>query len=106
MTSDKDYQPSGISRAEEKASIAAYGWQSDDDGRLSLEMFPEPFKRGYLQGYEQAEKDTLERVISWLKDNANKYIVDIGVGYGEHGRNVELVVSGKCWDDLKKAMEE
>lgn len=31
---------------------------------------------------------------------------DIGVGYGENGRNVELIVGGKCWDDLKKAMEE
>lgn len=60
----------------------------------------------FQQGYEKAEKDTLERIILWLKDNANKYIVNIGLGYGEHGRNVELVVGGKCWDDLKKAMEE
>lgn len=63
-------------------------------------------RRGFQEGHEQAEKDTLERVILWLKENVSKYIVDIGVGYGEHGRNVELVVGGKCWDDLKKAMEE
>lgn len=63
-------------------------------------------RKGFQKGYEQAEKDTLERVILWLKDNANKYIVDIGFGYGEHGRNVELVVGGMCWEDLKKAMEE
>ena len=34
--------------------------------------------RGYFQlGYEQAEKDTIERAVTWLKDNVNKYIVDI-----------------------------
>ena len=54
---EKDYQPSGISRKEYAASLAAYAWQSDDEGKMSLEMFPEPFKRGFIQGYEQAEKD-------------------------------------------------
>jgi hypothetical protein len=46
-----------MTRAEELASIAAYGWQSDNEGNMSLEMFPEPFKRGFLKGYESAEKD-------------------------------------------------
>lgn len=44
-------------RAEERASIAAYGWQSDKEGNMTLEMFPEPFRRGFVKGYEQAEKD-------------------------------------------------
>lgn len=59
----------------------------------------------FQKGYEQAEKDTIERAIAWLKENANKYIVDIGVGYGEHGRNVELVVGGMCWEHLKQELE-
>jgi len=63
-------------------------------------------RRCYQEGYEQAEKDTLERAIEWLRENANKYIVDIGVGYGGNGRNVELIVGGMCWEDLKKAMED
>lgn len=44
-------------RAEERASIATYGWQSDKEGNMTLEMFPEPFRRGFVKGYEQAEKD-------------------------------------------------
>lgn len=63
-------------------------------------------REGFVKGYEQAEKDTIERAISWLKEHANDYIVDIGVGYGENGRNVELIVGGMCWEHLKKAMED
>lgn len=59
----------------------------------------------FQEGYEAAEKDTIERAIAWLKENANKYIVDIGVGYGEHGRNVELVVGGMCWEHLQQELE-
>ena len=44
-------------KSEEAASIAAYGWQSDKEGNMTLEMFPEPFRRGFVKGYEQAEKD-------------------------------------------------
>lgn len=59
----------------------------------------------FEKGYEAAGKDTIERAIAWLKENANKYIVDIGVGYGEHGRNVELVVGGMCWEHLQQELE-
>lgn len=62
-------------------------------------------REAFINGYEAAEKDTIERAIAWLKENANKYIVDIGVGYGEHGRNVELVVGGMCWEHLKQELE-
>ena len=51
-----------LSKAELAASNAAYGWQADENGKLSLEMFPKPFKRGFLKGYEQAEKDL---VLTW-----------------------------------------
>ena len=60
----------------------------------------------FILGYKQAEKDTIERAISWLKEHANKYIVDVGVGYGENSRNVELIVGGMCWEHLKKALED
>ena len=61
---------------------------------------------GFVKGYEQAEKDTIERAVAWLKEHANEYIVDVGNGYGENGRNVELIVGGMCWEHLKKAMED
>lgn len=61
-------------RAEERASIAAYGWQSDKEGNMTLEMFPEPFRRGFVKGYEQAEKDTIERVCEWL---SRHYDIDL-----------------------------
>lgn len=46
-----------MTRAEELASRAAYAWQSDKDGNLTLEMFPDALYRGFLKGYEQAEED-------------------------------------------------
>lgn len=55
-------------RAEERASIAAYGWQSDNEGNMTLEMFPEPFRRGFVKGYEQAEKDMIHIVKTWLSE--------------------------------------
>lgn len=63
-------------RAEERASIAAYGWQSDKEGNMTLEMFPEPFRRGFVKGYEQAEKDTIERVCEWWKTHLKGIISD------------------------------
>lgn len=53
-----DHEPTlFLSKVELAASEAAYAWQSDKDGNLTLEMFPDVFKRGFLKGYEQAEKD-------------------------------------------------
>lgn len=61
-------------RVEERASIAAYGWQSDNEGNMTLEMFPKPFRRGFVKGYEQAEEDTIERACTWLSRN---YDIDL-----------------------------
>ena len=53
-----DYEPNlSLSKVELAASEAAYSWQSDKEGHLTLEMFPDVFKRGFLNGYEAAEKD-------------------------------------------------
>lgn len=43
----------------------------------------------------------VEQSCEWLKANANKYIVDIGIGY----EKTELIIGGACWADLKEAME-
>ena len=58
----------------------------------------------YQLGYEQAEKDTIERAIEWLETNAEKYIVDVTPTYPDAPQ--ELIIGGKCWDELRKAMEE
>lgn len=55
-------------RAEEAALIAAYGWQSDKEGNMTLEMFPEAFKRGFAKGYEQAEKDIISLIESRISE--------------------------------------
>lgn len=55
-------------------------------------------------GYEQAEKDLIERAIAWLKEHANDYIVDLTPTYPD--APVNIIVGGKCWDDLKEYLEE
>lgn len=95
----------------EQAAMRAYPPQFSSGKRYAKRVQSEmvdthaPIRKIFLKGYEQAEKDAIERAIAWLKENANKYIVDIGVGYGEHGRNVELVVGGMCWEHLKQELE-
>lgn len=93
-------------RAEERGLEALPPrWRKTKDGKGKIDSAL-PVRKSYIRAYEQAEKDTIERAISWLKEHANKYIVDVGTGYGENGRNVELIVGGMCWEHLKKAMED
>ena len=79
---DKNYKPSGISKAEERAwerfpeqmtplvyqdVIEAFGGKTEVDFNL--------LPRSYFQlGYEAAEKDTIERVCEWL---SRHYDIDI-----------------------------
>lgn len=58
----------------------------------------------FRQGYEQAEKDTIERAVTWLKDNANKYIVDLTETYPD--APVNIIVGGMCWEDLTKYLKD
>lgn len=62
------------------------------------------YRIGYIEGYEQAEKDTIERAVVWLKDNANKYIVDLTETYPD--APVNIIVGGMCWEDLTKYLKE
>ena len=54
--------------------------------------------------YEQAEKDTIERVVEWLKVHAEDYIVNMTGSYPDAPFNA--IIGGKCWDELKKAMKK
>lgn len=55
----------------------------------------------FIAGAQWADKTMIEKVGKWLKENANKYIVDIGGRY-----ETRLIVGGKCWENLRKAMED
>lgn len=58
----------------------------------------------FVAGYEQAEKGTIERAVAWLKDNANKYIVDLTETYPD--APVNIIVGGMCWEDLTKYLKD
>lgn len=60
-------------------------------------------EEAYQDGYEQAEKDTIERAIQWLIAHADDYIVDMEVSRYKPSK---LIVGGMCWENLKKAMED
>lgn len=57
----------------------------------------------FMEGYKQGEKDTIERMVEWLKENADKYIVDCTETYPD--APFKAVVGGMCWEDMKKALE-
>lgn len=83
-------------RAKEKAKV----FQDSLDYHQSMSMWPED---AYLKGYEQAEKETIERAIAWLKEHANEYIVDLTPTYPD--APVNIIVGGMCWEHLKTFLE-
>ena len=88
-----------LTRAEEKA-LEAYPISAPPtylDGHYLLRQ------EAYIKGYQQAEKDTIERAVTWLKVNANKYIVDLTETYPD--APVNIIVGGMCWEDLKEYMK-
>ena len=83
----------------------------------ALEMYPEPEFDGYfddlyvtrqgqaawnrskfIEGYEQAEKDLIERACRWLLDNYDNY-------FDEDGRTTSTLNEFMV-GDFKRAMEE
>lgn len=61
-------------------------------------------RRIFKEGYECAEKDTIERAVKWLKEHAEDYIVNMTGSYPD--APFDAIIGGNCWEDLKKAMEE
>ena len=56
------------------------------------------------EGYEQAEQDTIERAIKWLKENASNYIVNCTESCPD--APFKATIGGKCWEDLKEVMKK
>lgn len=94
-----------MSKAEE-AALKAYPKLSVAsvclDGTTPVDLNTGARKR-FIEGYEAAEKDTIERAIAWLKENANKYIVDLTPTYPDAPANI--IVGGMCWEHLKQELE-
>lgn len=103
----------------EKAALEAYpveivGYTVE----CRVGAFPEPqdWNKGnrecYQQAYEQGQKETIERAVEWLKEHANDYIqidvIDLAVDPPPTNpdASIDIFVKSKCWDDLKKALEE
>lgn len=61
-------------------------------------------RKFFAKGYEQAKKDTIERAVTWLKDNVNKYIVDLTETYPD--APVNIIVGGMCLVDLTKYLKD
>ena len=80
-------------RAEEEAFKAYPDYPSMDGGYVTQRKQ----RHCYIKGYEQAEKDTIERAIKWLKENWREYVwtTDNGIPHFGHWEN-----------DFRKAMEE
>lgn len=105
-SADKDYKPSGISRAEEKANkrwpihpwtiLPKEGEHGEiinfdewlDDYRIWVQSFSA--NGGYKEGYEQAEKDVIIEVEKWLKAefhhrncwNADEFCISLRTYFG------------------------
>ena len=75
-----------------EAAMKAYPYEGGTKGLIC-----ETSRQIYIQGYEQAEKDTIERAIKWLKKNWREYVwtTDNGIPHFGHWEN-----------DFRKAMEE
>ena len=88
-----------MSKAEERA-LEAYPNMLFPFTPLDLNAYR---RDAFINGYEQAEKDTIERAIAWLKENANKYIVDLTPTYPDAPANI--IVGGMCWEHLQQELE-
>lgn len=97
-----------MTRAEEAAlkayPVKDYNKEPNYIHYCDSKMLDEVYREVFKLGYEQAEKDTIERAIAWLKEKAKDYIVDLTPTYPDAPSNI--IVGGMCWEDLKKAMEE
>lgn len=64
-----------MSKRAEQAALKAYPIHSVliQPARRGGYYADNHLREGYIEGYEQAEKDTIKRVVKWLKDNHVQY---------------------------------
>lgn len=101
-----------MTRAEEAAlkaypdKVFRYKKIGDADGVMTGESVEsqQHIRVHFIEGYEQAKKDTIERVVKWLKVHAEDYIVNMTGSYPD--APFDAIIGGKCWDELEKAMKK
>jgi len=100
-------QERAMSKRAEAAALKAY---PKEEGKVWSSAFgifefdkTAPERTAYQHGYEQAEKDTIERAVSWLIKNVDYYIGNMEVS---RCLPIKYHVSCACWADLKAFMEK
>ena len=63
-----------------------------------IEVVKELERNAYIAG----EKETIERAIAWLDENADKYIINCTDSYPD--APFKAIIGRRCWDDLREAM--
>lgn len=95
-----------MSKRAEEAALKAYpdpefdGYY--DDWYVSKQSVAILDRFKFIKGYEQAEKDTIERVIEWVKHNGHLYANRVKEGDEYVGEFMEEPFV----ESLRKAMEE
>ena len=93
-----------MSKQAEQAALKAYPKEIRDKTGFVIDIgHPQWIRDYYIQGYEQAEKDTIERLVSWLIKNVDYYI---GGKEVSGCLPIKYHVSCACWADLKAFIEE
>lgn len=97
---DAKYNTLGWYHAEEENTILA---EHDYDESV-MEDYVEytPVYR-LEEAVRKSEKETIERAIAWLEENADKYIVDLTPTYPDAPANI--IVGGMCWEHLKDYLQ-
>lgn len=87
-----------------KDGIELFG-RRDRNGNLIIhpETMVGILRNACQKGYEQAEKDTIERVISWVRKNTYIYT---DTQNDEEGNLMIAFLEEAFIDDIKKAMDE
>lgn len=64
------------------------------------EAIHEAINEHLQEQYKYVEEETIDKAIAWLKENADKYIVDCTPTYPDAPS--DIIVGGMCWEDMKK----
>ena len=97
-----------MTKAEERAldfyPLKDYTKEANYLHTCDTKTLDEVYRDVFKVGYEQAEKDTIERAIVWLEEHADSYIVDLTPTYPDAPQNI--IIGGMCWEHLKQALED
>ena len=98
---DKNYKPSGISRAEERAlefyPMKDYNKEPNYIHSCDSKMLDEIYRQVFMLGYEQAEKDLAD--IAALSSGIDGFYYGRGYQQGKNDAEKDLALT---WEDMRK----